>query len=235
MFKVVIVEDDYMISMLNRSFAERDKRFEVLCEFSSGRKALPYVLSHPVDLIILDVYMPLMTGAEFLRELRAHGSRVDVIVVTAAHETNMLSELLKMGIVDYLIKPFSAQRFQQALEGFCRQRAALEGKERVNQSDVDQLMHAPPLHQTVPKGLQEKTLEKIRSELSDCEQTCELIAGKTGLSIVTARRYLNFLMEAGQLASRIKYDTGGRPSVVYWRQEQKDCAVAHSSPTNFSR
>lgn len=222
MFKVVIVEDDYMISMLNRSFTERDKRFQVLGEFSSGKKALPYVMSHSVDLIILDIYMPQMNGAEFLRELRTLGSKVDVIVVTAAHEIEMVNELLKMGIVDYLIKPFSAQRFQQALDGFCLQRATLKGKERVCQSDIDKLLHTSPLRPLVPKGLQEKTLEKIRGELSDEEQTCELIAGKTGLSVVTARRYLTFLLEDCDVKSRIKYDTGGRPSVVYWVQGNEE-------------
>jgi len=217
MFKVVIVEDDYMVSMLNRSFTERDKRFQVVKEFSSGKKALSWVLSHPVDLVIMDVYMPLLSGAELLRELRASGSKVDAIVVTAAHETKMLNDLLKLGIIDYLIKPFSAQRFQQALDLFCQQRAALEGKDRVNQSDVDKLLYQAHSKTAIPKGLQEKTLDKVRSELSQTsEQTCEEIAVKTGLSVVTARRYLTFMLESGQAQSRINYDTGGRPCVVYW-------------------
>lgn len=217
MFKVAIVEDDYMVSMLNRSFTEKDKRFQVLKEFSSGKKALTWILSHPVDLVILDVYMPIMNGAELLRELRLRGSKVDVIVVTAAHETKTLNELLKMGITDYLVKPFSAQRFQQALDGFCQQRAALEGKDHVNQIDIDRLLYVSPAKQLIPKGLQEKTLEKIRGELYQKEElTCEAIAGKTGLSVVTARRYLNFMLESGEAESRINYDTGGRPCVVYW-------------------
>ncbi len=215
MFKTIIVEDDYMISMLNRSFTERDKRFSVLQEFSSGRQALSFLRQTAVDLIILDVYMPLMTGAEFLRELRATGSQVDVIVVTAAHETQMLADLLKMGIVDYIIKPFTAERFQQALDVFCRQREALESKEHICQGDVDKLIYLSPFHKAIPKGLQEKTLEKVRSELSDQEQTCEAVACKTGLSVVTARRYLNFMLEHAMAESRINYDTGGRPSVVY--------------------
>lgn len=217
MFRVAIVEDDYMISMLNRSFAEKDKRFQVVKEFPSGKKALAWILAHPVDLVILDVYMPIMNGAELLRELRVRGSKVDVIVVTAAHETKMLNELLKMGIVDYLVKPFTAQRFQQALDGFCQQRAALEGKEHMNQSDIDKLLYIGPAKQSIPKGLQEKTLEKIRAELFQKEeQTCEAIAVKTGLSVVTARRYLNFMLESGEAESRINYDTGGRPCVAYW-------------------
>lgn len=216
MYKVAIVEDDYMVSMLNRSFTEKDKRFQVAKELSSGKKALSWLLSNPVDLVLLDVYMPGFNGVELLKELRNRGSKLDIIIVTAAHETQTLNELLKMGIVDYLVKPFTGQRFQQALDGFCQQRAALDGKERVCQSDVDKLLHTSPLKQDIPKGLQEKTLEKIRSELSKDEQTCELIAGKTGLSVVTARRYLNFMLESKEVASRIKYDTGGRPSVVYW-------------------
>ncbi|MDF2838646.1 MAG: response regulator, partial [Evtepia sp.] len=154
---------------------------------------------------------------ELLRELRLRGSKVDVVVVTAAHETNTLNELLKMGIVDYLVKPFSAQRFQQALDGFCQQRSTLEGKEHVNQSDIDKLLYVSPAKQSIPKGLQEKTLERIRGEISQKEeQTCDAIALKTGLSIVTARRYMNFMLESGEAKSRIKYDTGGRPCVVYW-------------------
>lgn len=217
MFKTIIVEDDYMVSMLNRSFAERDKRFQVLQEFSSGKQALAFLRQASVDLIILDVYMPLMTGAEFLRELRATGSQVDVIVVTAAHETQMLADLLKMGIVDYIIKPFTAERFQQALDAFCLQRAALEGKDHICQGDVDKLIYLSPFHKQIPKGLQEKTLDKVRCELTGQEQTCEAVASRTGLSVVTARRYLNFMLEHGMAESRINYDTGGRPSVVYRR------------------
>jgi response regulator of citrate/malate metabolism len=217
MFKVAIVEDDYMVSMLNRSFTEKDKRFQVVKEFTSGKKAMSWLLSHPVDLVILDVYMPLMTGADLLHELRVRGSKVDVIVVTAAHETNTLNDLLKLGIVDYLVKPFTVQRFQQALDGFCQQRAALEGKDRVNQSDIDKLLYVAPAKKAIPKGLQEKTLEKIRAEIFQTEgQTCEAIAVKAGLSVVTARRYLNYMLDNGEAESRINYDTGGRPCVVYW-------------------
>ena len=216
MYKVVIVEDDHMISMLNRSFTERDSRFQVEKEFGSGRKALHWLAENPVDLILLDVYMPLMTGVEFLRQLRQLGSCTDVIVVTAAHETETLQALRMLGIVDYLIKPFTPERFQQALESFCQLRNALVGKECVCQSDVDKLMHQAMQKMDIPKGLQEKTLEKIRLELSlTTGQTCDTVACHVGVSAVTARRYLNFLLERGEADSGINYDTGGRPCMVY--------------------
>lgn len=221
MYKVAIVEDDYMISMLNRNVVEKDSRFQVVKEFSSGKKALSWLSVNPVDLIILDVYMPRLTGPELLRELRMQGSQVDVIVVTAAHDTKTLSELLKLGIVDYLVKPFTPQRFQQALDHFFQQRVTLQGQQQVKQQDIDKIFVPRISKESIPKGLQEKTLEKIRKELTDTEeQTCEHIALKAGLSVVTARRYLNFMLETGEAESRINYDTGGRPSVVYWLRKE---------------
>ncbi len=223
MFRAVIVEDDYIISTLNRSFLKKDGRFQVVGEFSSGREALPFLSANPVDLLVLDVYMPSMTGPELLRQLRAKSSSVDVIVVTAAHETQTLSELLKLGIVDYLVKPFTAQRFQQALDNFCQHRSALDRQSQVSQAEIDRLLGAPllPGGQTIPKGLQERTLDRIRSELSqEAEKTCEAIAAGAGLSVVTTRRYLNFLLECRKVESKIRYDTGGRPCLVYWAAEE---------------
>ena len=166
--------------------------------------------------------MPRLTRPELLRELRAQGSQADVIVVTAAHDTKTLSELLKLGIVDYLVKPFTPQRFQQALDNFVQRRTTLQAQEHIQQQDIDKIFVPRMSKVSIPKGLQEKTLEKIQKELTDTEeQTCEDIALKAGLSVVTARRYLNFMLENGEAESRINYDTGGRPSVVYWLSKER--------------
>ena len=217
MFKVAIVEDDQMVSMLNRSFTCRDKRFQVVKEFSSGKTALPWLLDNPIDLVIMDVYMPALTGPELLWHLRGAGSGVDVIVVTAAHDTQTLEDLLKMGVTDYLVKPFTAQRFQQALDTFCQKRLTLKGQERVNQAEIDWILSGLATAKTLlPKGLQEKTMERIRNELHELEEgTCEEISVRAGLSMVTTRRYLNYLLENREAESRTRYDTGGRPCAVY--------------------
>ena len=61
-YQVVIVEDDPMVRMLDRSFVELDHRFTVAGEFQDGRAALQWLRNHPADLLLLDVYMPSMTG-----------------------------------------------------------------------------------------------------------------------------------------------------------------------------
>lgn len=203
MYRVVIVEDDPMVSLINRTYVERDPRFQVVQTFQDGRAALDWLEQNPVDLAVLDVYMPLFTGVELLRELRRRGVDVDA--------------LLKMGVVDYLVKPFTAERFQRALETFCRHRAAV-AEASVEQSALDRLFAPAVPGAQPPKGLQESTLERVRACLRDAPPQglpSETISRQTGLSAVTVRRYVNYLVERGEASSTVNYDTGGRPCRLY--------------------
>ena len=163
MYRVVIVEDDPMVSLLNRTFVERDASFQVVQSFQDGRAALAWLEQNPADLAVLDVYMPLFTGLELLHALRGQGVGIDAIMVTAANDAPTVDTLLKLGVVDYLVKPFTYERFQQALDTFCRHRDAVAG-DAVEQSALDRLFSpALPAEHQPPKGLQESTLELVRA------------------------------------------------------------------------
>ena len=218
MYRVVIVEDDPMVALLNRTYVERDPRFRVVQTFQDGRAALEWLEQNPAELAVLDVYMPLLTGAELLRELRRRGIGIDAVMVTAANDGATVDTLLKMGVVDYLVKPFTYERFQQALDTFCRHKEAVHGQ-AVTQGELDKLF-APPDSgdRSAPKGLQESTLKLIR----DCLHAApvqglpsEAISKQTNLSVVTVRRYANYLVERGEACSTVNYDTGGRPCRLY--------------------
>ena len=120
MYQVVIVEDDPMVAMLNRRYTEKDPRFRVCRECPDGRAALEYLRAHPADLVILDMYMPQMDGLDVLRQLRAAGVSTDVIMITAASDTATVEAAMRLGVVDYLVKPFEYERFRQALDAFDR-------------------------------------------------------------------------------------------------------------------
>ena len=221
-YQVVIVEDDPMISLLNRSFVEKDRRFTVIQELRDGRAALRWFREHTADLMILDVYMPGLTGVELLKRLRTGGSGVDVIMITAANDAKTVDVLLKLGVVDYLVKPFTQERLQKALNTFCLHRENLQGS--VTQQDLDALFAPQMPTGTLPKGLQEQTMERVRSCLLSTGSagcTSDVLAAAAGLSAVTVRRYMNYLVEHGEAFSRINYDTGGRPSVSYFPPEKK--------------
>ena len=218
MYRVAIVEDDPMVALINRTYVERDNRFRVVQNFQNGQAALDWLTQNPVDLVVLDVYMPLLTGEELLRELRRRQVGVDAIMVTAANAGPTVDALLKMGVVDYLVKPFTAERFQQALDTFCRHREALAGG-MVEQSALDKLfVPAGAGESQPPKGLQESTLEKVRACLRSSPAQglpSETISRQIGLSVVTVRRYVNYLVERGEASSTVNYDTGGRPCRLY--------------------
>lgn len=230
MYQVVIVEDNPMVSMLNRTFTEKDPRFKVLREFPNGREALGYLQTHPADLAILDMFMPGLSGLELLRELRAREISLDVIMITAAHDTATLNALLKLGVADYLVKPFTYSRFQQALERFCQGQEAM-GQDSVSQSDIDRLLFSPPpTAEGAPKGMQEKTLDRLRQLLTEAGSsgaTSEALSLLAGLSAVTVRRYLNYMVEQGDAEGRMNYDTGGRPCTVYRRRLTGTGTVPH--------
>ena len=106
LYRTVIIEDDSVITHLNRRYVEMDNRFCVVQTFSAAHPALFWLRSNPVDLIILDVYMPQMSGLDLLRALRAEGVDADVIMVTSADDATTLEAFMRLGVTEYLSKPF---------------------------------------------------------------------------------------------------------------------------------
>lgn len=86
MYRVLIVEDDPMVAMINEQYVKKNKQFTVVGTCKDGAAALDYLSSNEADLLILDVFMPQMDGFETLRQIRKRQIPVDVIMVTAADE-----------------------------------------------------------------------------------------------------------------------------------------------------
>ena len=140
MYKVLIVEDDPMVAMINEQYIKRNKNFEIVGKCNNGLSALDFIENNTVDLLILDVFMPKMDGFETLRQIRNKQITVDAIMVTAANERESLEEALHLGIVDYLVKPFTFDRFQMALEKYIAQNNALKDIETLNQKNIDHII-----------------------------------------------------------------------------------------------
>ena len=222
MIHTIIVEDDPMVAQINCQYLQRLEDFQVDAVFGSGKAALDYVRGNSADLLILDVYMPGLSGLELLYQIRTEHIRLSAIMVTGAIEMETVEEALRLGIVDYLIKPFSFQRFQEAIEKYLLKMNLLKTCQTANQTVVDQLMHTSFSHdkesKELRKGLNQKTLDYIFRYLKEHprqKHTCESLSRVSGLSKVTVRRYLNYLIEVDQAVSSIDYETGGRPRVLY--------------------
>ncbi len=102
---VLIVDDEPNIVQLAKLYLERDN-FQV-DSVGDGLQALEAIQSHQPDLVVLDVMLPRLDGFEICRRLRAAGSQVPIIMVTARDEDIDKILGLELGADDYLTKPFN--------------------------------------------------------------------------------------------------------------------------------
>ena len=223
MYKVLIVEDDPMVAMINEQYVCRNKNFSVLKICRNGQEALDFLESaegSSADLVIMDVFMPYMNGIETLKKIREKKIDTEVIMVTAANDPATLEETMHLGVLDFLIKPFAYERFQVALEKFAATEEALLacGNTVIDQNYVDKIISKSKVQKSekdLPKGIQEKTLKLLRMSVSTNWTSGDQISEKTGLSLVTVRHYMSYLIEKGEVSGEINYSTGGRPSMLY--------------------
>ena len=220
MYQVIIVEDDPMVAEIVRQYAEHNNELIIAGTFSNGQEALEHIRSHPVDLILLDYYMPVMDGRAFLTHLRTERFLADVIMATAASEAHSVAELYSYGVSDYLIKPFDYNRFQTALKKFTARRAAFAGDKAFSQEELDKVIspESQKPGQMIDKGIHPVTLEIICTFLRDHKSeklSIEDIAKNVPLYRVNLRRSMNYLIDKNSVIGGVDYSTGGRPSAVY--------------------
>ena len=164
-----------------------------------------------------------MDGLEFVDRLHALGRYPAVIMVTSANDREIVQSLLSRGALDYLVKPFAFDRFRQALDRFVQSQSLFSGDgDSLDQGAIDRLMRRREESEQrgaqMSKGLNAATLERVRAFLAGSpgrDLTSEEIAEGVGLSRITVRRYVNYMVEQGELTSSIDYQTGGRPSIRY--------------------
>ena len=116
MLKVLVVEDEEMIRkgiVLAVDWAALD--CVVVGEASNGTQALEAVERYDPSLIITDLKMPVMDGLEMLRQLRERGNNAFVIILTAYDSFSYAQTALRLGAVDFLLKPFHDGELEQAV------------------------------------------------------------------------------------------------------------------------
>lgn len=217
MKKVMIIEDDPMVALINRKYVESIKGFLVEDVVSEKDKAIKILKSKPIDLILLDVYLPKENGIEILKAIRAEGILVDVIMITATNKVEKIKCAFAYGVVDYLIKPFEFDRFQEAINKFLAKDNLLKECTGIKQKQIDNLSKVETTLD-LPKGLNEKTLKKLTDFLEEnigTIWTIREIASEVGISNVTIKKYMEYLEEVGKVSSTITYGNIGRPEYKY--------------------
>ena len=220
MDKVLIVEDDPMVALINKRYLQQFRQIEIFGPVMYEEEVLSYLEAQKIDLIIMDVFLPKKSGLEILNTIREKEYTVDVIMVTAANSSMELKQAFAYGAIDYLVKPFESIRFEEAYKKYQSKKGLLLNQKSMTQKEIDAFMKASLSQQVeeLPKGLNKRTLEKITlflKEHPDRIWTLREIANETKISNVTIKKYMDYLESQDKLHVQATTGNVGRPELKY--------------------
>ncbi|MGW0732784.1 response regulator [Streptomyces sp. NPDC002851] len=215
--RVLVVEDDPVAADAHVLYVNRVPGFRAVGKAHSGAEARRALDRTQVDLLLLDLYLPDGHGLKLARSLRAVGHRADVIAVTSARDLTVVREGVSLGVVQYVLKPFTFATLRDRLLRYAEFRTT--AGEAAGQEEVDRTLAAlrSPGPAALPKGLSAPTLERIVNCLRESPDglTAATAAETAGLARITARRYLEHLVDTGRAARSPQYGQVGRPELHY--------------------
>ncbi|MDU6766993.1 MAG: response regulator, partial [Gemella haemolysans] len=135
--RVLIIEDDPMVAMIHKEYFKKKELTDDLSHVTSIEAAREYLENNDVDLIVLDNYLIDGQGIEYLPELKGY----PIIMITAANDVQTVEAALSNGVVDYLVKPFTYERFSQAIDKV-QDYVKLLSKEKINQDLIDDYLNS---------------------------------------------------------------------------------------------
>ncbi|MEV8525677.1 response regulator [Streptomyces sp. NPDC006692] len=217
MIRVLVIEDDPVAAEAHRLYVGRVPGFTAVGVAHSRAAALRVLERTEVDLLLLDLYLPDGHGLQLVRSLRAAGHSTDVIAVTSARDLTMVREGVSLGVVQYVLKPFTFPTLRDRLVRYAEFRAT--AGEASGQEEVDRALAAlrAPQPSALPKGLSAPTLQAVTRTLREAPDG--VTAAETGLAVgisrITARRYLEHLVTTGRAERTPQYGQIGRPELQY--------------------
>lgn len=220
MIRTIIVEDDPMVADLAAGYLERIEGISLDHTARSAEDGLDLLRTCHVDLVLLDVFMPGMDGMELLRIIKSQFFHSDVIMITAAQNNEDILKALRLGVADYIVKPFTFERFRESMLQFQEKRRLLMSPEVAMTQDIlDRriFIKKPEGGSGRPKGVDAQTLETVVSVLRKQPGPFSLkdIERVAGISRISLKKYFDYLAETGRLGSSKDYGGQGRPVTLY--------------------
>lgn len=212
-YRVLIVDDDFRVGELHAEMVNAIPGVQALEPVQDPRVVPKLVQSLKPDLVLLDLYLPHVSGIELLRELD-----VDAIMISAAIEPKNIDKALRSGALAFIIKPFDAKTLASKLKGWARYRRQLAGTTEFNQQGVDRLYRSlqggEESSASVGAAPTEHAVLSCVKEAAEPMSVAE-VAEAVGVARATAQRYLAALVANESLELQLGYGTRGRPEHRY--------------------
>ena len=216
--KILIVEDDRMLALINKRFLENMGFKNILGPLQTEEEKIKVLDKENIDLILLDVYLPKKNGIYILKSLRYKKYLTDVIMITASNSVEEVKRAFAYGVTDYLVKPFEFERFEEAINKYKQKNNLLNKREALSQQDIDVISKSLEEKIELPKGLNQKTLDRIMEFLKENQGkvwTLREIAYELKISNVTIKKYMDYLEDVKKVNVTLTSGNVGRPEYKY--------------------
>lgn len=130
--QAIAIDDELPALTLISNFCERIDSVHLQQTFNKPEEALQYIARSPVDLLFLDINMPSIPGTDLYKSI----TQQPMVIFTTAHSEYAV-EGFNLNAVDYLLKPFTFERFQQAIQ---KAQAQLQYQQSLQKNDQQQLV-----------------------------------------------------------------------------------------------
>ncbi|KMK78010.1 response regulator [Alkalihalobacillus pseudalcaliphilus] len=223
---VLVAEDDFRVAEIHRHYLQELPGIKYVERTANANETLLKLKDWPVDLLLLDVYLPDKLGTEMMEDFKKENPDLQIILITAATDMDIVKKAYLSGAVDYLVKPIALERLAEAVKKAEANLKILQSEGEATQKIVDDLFQAKRLKlekvEDYPKGIDQLTLEKVKVVLEEQREgmAAEEVGQAIGVSRTTSRRYLEYLISVGEAKAELAYGIVGRPERKYVLQKK---------------
>ncbi|MDQ0208348.1 response regulator [Alkalicoccobacillus murimartini] len=189
MASILLVEDQVLVRQGLKMMIESDSNLDVLFEATNGEEAVQAYKQHPVDLVLMDIRMPVMTGLEATKKIREWDTNARILILTTFSDDEYALEALKLGAVGYLLKDADSEKLINSIHSALRGGMSLD--EQVAASVVPKLLKM--------KGESEISIDLTEREVSILKligegKSNQEISETLYLTVGTVKNYVSQLL-----------------------------------------
>lgn len=180
--RVLIVDDHALVRSGIKDFLFAFEWLELVGEAHNGLEAVEFCREQAVDVVLMDLVMPLMNGSEATRRIMALGKPLNVIVLTSFHEDDLVQEALQAGATSYLLKNVNADDLADAI------RAAHRGRATLAPEATDALIQATRRQRDIGFDLTDREQDVLALLVKGCSNN--EISSRLSISVATTKYHL---------------------------------------------
>lgn len=136
--KIAIVDDEPLIRGGLTTILNDYEEIEVVGSASNGEEALSFVKNHDVDVLLMDIRMPVMDGVDATKEIKAYKDKIKIIILTTFNDDEYIKEAIQNGASGYLLKDSDYDQIYESI------RTISKGNIVINKDALDSILLSNP-------------------------------------------------------------------------------------------